>query len=82
MSERSINSINNEIKGYINEASFISDSCKTKLIKLIAKHFQVDLPIENYLRIDITIKENGNVIMKDEEYKTDNPVKNKEELFE
>ena len=82
MSKNNLQTINNELKGYINEASFISDKCKTKLIKLISKHFQVDLPVENYLRIDITIKENGNIVMKDEEYETDNKVQNEEELLE
>ena len=82
MKERSLNTINNELKGYINEASFISDKCKLKLIKLISKHFKVNLPTENFLRIDITIKENGNIIMKDEEYETENKVTTKEELFE
>ena len=77
-----IKSINNEIKGYINEASFISNRTRDKVIKLISKHFYVELPIENYLRIDISIKENGNVIMKDDEYKTTNPIKDEKELFE
>lgn len=77
-----IKTINNEIKGYINEASFISTKTRDKVIKLISKYFYVELPIENYLRIDISIKENGNVVMKDEEYKTTNPVKDEKELFE
>lgn len=77
-----IKTMNNEIKGYINEASFISKGTRNKLIKLISKHFYVELPIENYLRIDISIKENGNIVMKDEEYKTANPVKDEKELLE
>ncbi len=77
-----IKTINNEIKGYINEASFISTKTRDKVIKLISKYFYVELPIENYLRVDISIKENGNVVMKDEEYKTTNPVKDEKELFE
>lgn len=77
-----IKSMNNEIKGFINEASFISTRTRDKVIKLISKYFYVELPIENYLRVDISIKENGNVVMKDEEYKTTNPVKDEKELFE
>jgi len=77
-----IKTMNNEIKGYINEANFISKGTRNKLIKLISKYFYVDLPIENYLRVDITIKENGNVVMKDEEYKTTNPIKDEKELYE
>ena len=77
-----IKTMNNEIKGYINEANFISKGTRNKLIKLVSKYFYVDLPIENYLRVDITIKENGNVVMKDEEYKTTNPIKDEKELYE
>ena len=44
MSNKSLNKINNELKGYINEASGISDKCKMKLITLVEKHFFVDLP--------------------------------------
>ena len=77
-----IKTMNNEIKGYINEANFISKGTRNKLIKLISKYFYVDLPIENCLRVDITIKENGNVVMKDEEYKTTNPIKDEKELYE
>lgn len=68
--------INNSIKSYINEANGISSRCKSRLIKLVEKHFFVDLPNEDYLNIDITILKNGNVIMRDVEYKT------KEELIE
>ena len=77
-----LKTINNEIKGYINEASFISNKTRNKLIRLISKHFYVELPIENFLRVDISIKENGNVVMKDEEYETTNPIKDEKELFE
>lgn len=77
-----LNKANNEIKGYINEISFIGSKYQIKLIKLINKYFYVDLPIENYLYLDITIKENGNVSMKDVIYKTKIPIKDNNELEE
>lgn len=80
MSNKSLNKINNELKGYINEASSISDKCKMKLITLVEKHFFVDLPNDNYLNIDITLLENGNIIMRDEEYKTTKKISTSSDL--
>lgn len=80
MSNKSLNKINNELKVYINEASGISDKCKMKLISLVEKHFYVDLPNDNYLNIDITILENGNIIMRDEEYKTQQELSSSSDL--
>lgn len=77
-----LNKANNEIKGYINEISFMGSKYQIKLIKLINKYFYVDLPIENYLYLDINIQENGNVSMKDVIYKTKVPIKNNNELEE
>ena len=74
--------MNNKIKSYINEANGISSKCKSKLIKLVEKHFFVDLPNEDYLNIDITILKNGNVIMRDIEYKTTEVLKSEDELEE
>ena len=79
MSE-SLQKINNQMKVYVNEASGISNKCRLKLIKLVEKHFLVHLPKENYLRVDITLLENGNVIMRDVEYKTSEEVTSLEEL--
>ena len=80
MSNKSLNKMNNELKVYINEASGISDNCKMKLISLVEKHFYVDLPNDNYLNIDITILENGNIIMRDEEYKTEKDISSSSDL--
>lgn len=74
--------INNQMKIYINEASFIGNRCRNKLINLVNKHFLVKIPKENFLNIDITVKENGNIIYRDIEYKTEVEVTNKEELEE
>ena len=64
MPKNKINSINNELKSYINEATGISNKCKMKLISLVQKHFYVDLPNDNFLNIDITILDNGNISFK------------------
>ena len=79
---QTVKSMNNSLKGYINEAIGISTKCKLKLIKIVEKHFFVDLPNENYLNIDIVIQENGNIKMRDVEYQTNTPVKSHEELEE
>ena len=55
----SLDKFNKQMKIDINEASGISDKCKLKLIKLVEKHFMVDLPNENYLNIDIEILKNN-----------------------
>lgn len=77
-----LKSINNEVKVFINEASSISIKCKRNLIKLVEKYFYVDLPNEDYKIIDITINENGNITMRDIEYKTEKDLSSPEELYE
>ena len=79
---QTLKSMNNSLKSYINEAIGISDKCKLKLIKIVEKHFFVDLPNENFLNIDIVIQENGNIKMRDVLYQTSTPIKNHEELEE
>lgn len=74
--------INNQMKSYINEASFIGNKCRNKLIELVNKNFLVKIPKENFLNIDITIKENGNIIYRDTEYKTEVEVTTEEQLQE
>jgi hypothetical protein len=78
----SLDRFNKQMKIDINEASGISDKCKLKLIKLVEKHFMVDLPNENYLNIDIEILKNGNIKMRDIEYQTTAPVKEEKEIEE
>ena len=80
MANSSISKMNNELKVYINEASGISDKCRNKLINLVEKYFYVELPNDNFLNIDINIKENGNIIMRDEEYKTNKQLTSSDEL--
>ncbi len=78
----SLDSINKQMKIDVNEASGISSKCKQKLLKLVEKHFKVDLPNDNYLNIDIEVLKNGNIKMRDVEYQTIDPVKTEKELSE
>lgn len=61
--------INTELKIYINESSFISNSCRNKIIRLLGKKFKINLPIENFKNVDLTLLEDGSIIMRDEVYK-------------
>lgn len=79
---KQLKEINNEIKGYINEAKFISNSCRNKLLKLLGKTFSVELPLENFANIDAELTENGNIIMRGDEYESTAKVKSLEELEE
>lgn len=74
--------INNELKKYINEATFISNKCRNKLLKYLGEVFNVELPLENFAKIDAEITEEGNIIMRGDEYKTSSPLKTEEELEE
>lgn len=74
--------MNNKFKLYVNEASGISVKCKRELIRMVARDFYVDLPKENYLNIDFKILQNGNIVMRDVEYETSNPVQDMVELTE
>ena len=79
---KNIDDINNEIKVFINEASFISSSTLKRVLKLINKYFYVDLPMEDFLKVDIEIMENGNIKMRGDEYQSDNKPKDYNELVE
>lgn len=78
----SLRKINNELKSYVNEASFVGNKCRNKLLKMLGETFDVELPLENFAKIDAEITEEGNVIMRGDEYKTSSPVKTEEELEE
>ena len=77
---KTLKEMNNQIKGYINQANGISDKMRQKIVKLVEKHFMVTLPKENFLNIDIVLLENGNIKMRDIEYETGDPVDNLEAL--
>lgn len=66
-----LNKINNEIKGYINQANFISQKHRNKLIKMLGQEFGIDLYLENYANIDVVLTKEGNIIMRGDEYKNE-----------
>lgn len=67
-----LNKINNEIKSYINQANFLSQKHRNKLIKLLGEEFGINLPLENFAYIDVQLTEEGNIIMRGDEYKGPN----------
>ena len=69
-----IQEMNLYLKKSVNEASCISDVCKMNLVRLVERHFMVDLPNENFMNIDFRIVENGNIVMRDVEYETKNKI--------
>ena len=77
----SLRKINNELKSYVNEASFVGNKCRNKLLKMLGETFDVELPLENFAKIDAELTEEGNIIMRGDEYKTSSPVKTEEELI-
>lgn len=78
----SLRKMNNELKSYINEATFISNKCRNKLLKMLGDAFSVELPLENFAKIDASITESGNIVMRGDEYVSTNPAKDLTELEE
>ena len=72
--------MNNEMKSFINEATFIGERCRQKFLQLVATHFFVELPKESFLHTDIILKENGNIVMREEEYETSSKVQKKRRI--
>ena len=69
--EETLKKINKDLKVIINESSFISIKCRNNILKMLGNDFSINLPIENFKSIDVVITEEGNIIMRDEEYKRD-----------
>lgn len=65
---KELNKINNELKGYINQANFLSKKHRNKLIKILAEEFEISLPLENFANIDVQLTKEGNIIMRGDEY--------------
>lgn len=66
--ESRLKEINKEIKTYINEAVFVSNKCRNKIIKLLADEFSIDLPLENFKIIDVILNEDGSITMRGDKY--------------
>lgn len=67
MKER-LNEINNELKDYMNESSFISNKCRNKIIKMLGNEFDIDLPVDNFQTVDISLTDKGSIIMRGDLY--------------
>lgn len=66
---KELNKINNELKSYINEANFISNKCRNKLISILGKEFNVDVKLDNYANVDAKILEDGSLEVRGDKYK-------------
>lgn len=66
---KELNKLNNELKSYINEANFISNKCRNKLIAILGKEFNIDVKLENYANVDVKILEDGSLEIRGDKYK-------------
>ena len=80
MSDDKLKKINKEIKSYINEANFVSMKFRNKLIKILGETFTVELPLDNYVSIDIILEKDGTIIMRGDKYQPKEKVSSIEEL--
>jgi len=67
---KELNAINKELKGYVNEANFISNKCRNKLIMILGEEFGITFELDNYANIDVKILEDGSLEMRGDKYKT------------
>ncbi len=67
MKER-LNEINNELKDYMNESSFVSNKCRNKIIKMLGDEFDINLPVDNYKTVDLSLTDKGSIIMRGDLY--------------
>lgn len=66
---KELNKLNNELKSYINEANFISNKCRNKLISILGKKFNIDVKLDNYANVDAKILEDGSLEIRGDKYK-------------
>ena len=78
--EEKRNKINKELKVYINESSFISNKCRNKLLKIFSEEFSVDLDIDNYQNVDLSINEDNTFTYREDIYKSKEKIKSFEEI--
>ena len=80
--EEKRNKINKELKVYINESSFISNKCRNQLLKIFSEEFSVDLDIDNYQNVDLSINEDNTFTYREDIYKSKEKIKSFEEIEE
>lgn len=80
MDDELLKKINKKLKIYMNESTFISTKCRNKVLKMLGNEFSVNLPIENFKNIDVEITNRGTIVMRDEEYKSNEEMSSSEVL--
>ena len=77
-----LDKINNELKSYINESSFISMKCRNKVLEIFEEEFLVDLDIANYQNVDLKINDDFTITYRDDIYKSDKKINSISDLEE
>lgn len=77
-----LNKINRELKVYINESSFISNKCRNKIIKIFGEEFNVNLDIDNYKNVDLSITDDFKISYRDDLYSSADNIKSIDEVVE
>lgn len=65
--------INNELKDYLNEAKFISNKCRNKVLKYLIEAFDFNISVDDYkdfANVDASITEDGKLMLRGKEYNT------------
>ena len=71
--EEILNKTNNSLKVYLNEAKFISNKCRNRIIKLLGEEFNIDIDKNSYVEfqnVDIVINEDFDIVLRGEVFKT------------
>lgn len=74
--------INKELKIYINESSFISTTCRNKILKIFADEFSLKLDIDNYKNVDLSIQEDFSILYREDLYQSSNKITSIDEVLE
>ena len=78
---KELNTINKELKIYINEASFISMKCRNKLLKIFCEEFSVKLDISNYQNVDLKITNDFKILYREDTYTSKDEINSIEEVL-
>ena len=69
-----LNKINNELKSYINESTFISMKCRNKLLKIFSEEFNIKLDISNYQNVDLKINDDFTITYREDKYTSEDSI--------
>lgn len=79
--QEKLNKINNELKVYMNESSFISNNCRNKVIKILGEEFNIAFKIDNYANVDISVQADGKFLYRGDLYQSSEPIKNSDDFM-